>query len=344
MQKLKKLWKAATIIWVLVGLSNGYPGILIPAYADDSPRTVWGDPDLQGIWTTATATPLERPAKHVDRRYDGNSWATALTERRRALQEKSSPAVVAATSNGDSARIIVPSAWFDLASVPLPGRPPSMIVVPPDGRIPWKADAKARSDRDQAHTGVGPYHSYLDMDTGERCISDGVTMWPQHPYNNNFQIFQTRDHVAILQEMYHEYRIIPLDGRAHIDAAIGQWLGDSRGHWEGETLVIETRGYAAKDHYYWAWPWRAARATLRLTERLTRVDETTIDYRFTIEDPTMFTEPWTALVPMTNDHKSRGLTSGPVYEFACHEGNYSIPNILKASQMQEGKTENTGAN
>jgi hypothetical protein len=219
-----------------------------------------------------------------------------------------------------------------------------MIVEPPDGRIPWKAAAKAKSDRDQAHTGVGPYHSYLDLDTGERCISDGVTMVPLWVYNNNYQIFQTQDHIAILHEMYHEYRIIPLDGRPHIDAAIGQWQGDSRGHWEGETLVIETRGYAAKGHYYWAWPWRAARPTLHLTERLTRVDETTIDYRFTIEDPTMFTEPWTALIPMTNDHKARGLTSGPLYEFACHEGNYAIPNILKANQVQEGETGNTGAN
>ncbi len=319
------------MLWVLVGLLSGYPGILTTAYADDSLRNAWGDPDLQGIWTTATATPLERPAKYADQQF--------LTESEGAEQG----AAILKQFLGSDNEFWKP-AWFDLGLKPLPGRPAAMIVVPPNGRIPWKADAKARSDRDRAHTGVGPYHSYLDMDTGERCISDGVTMWPQHPYNNNFQIFQTRDHVAILQEMYHEYRIIPLDGRAHIDAAIGQWQGDSRGHWEGETLVIETRGYAPKGHYYWAWPWRAARATLRLTERLTRVDETTIDYQFTIEDPTMFTEPWTALIPMTNDHKSRGLTSGPVYEFACHEGNYSIPNILKASQMQEGKTENTGAN
>jgi hypothetical protein len=315
------------MLWVLVGLLSGYPGILTTAYADDSPSTAWGDPDLQGIWTTATATPLERPEQYSDRSF--------LTESEDAEQ---GAAVLEPFQGGGR------EAWFDLGLKPLPGRPASMIVEPSDGRIPWKADAKAKSDRDQAHTGVGPYHSYLDMDTGERCISDGVTMWPQHPYNNNFQIFQTRDHIAILQEMYHEYRIIPLDGQPHINPAIGQWLGDARGHWEGETLVIETRGYAAKGHYYWAIPWRSARPTLRVTERLTRVDETTIDYRFTIEDPTMFTEPWTALVPMTNDHAARGVTSGPVYEFACHEGNFSIPNILKANQVKQGETENTGAN
>ena len=304
------------ILWAVV-LFSLCCGVMRMGIADEGPQTAWGAPELQGIWTTATSTPLERPEQYADRRFLTDSEVAELGQ---GVQDRF----------GDGGT----EGWFDLGLEPLPGHPSSMIVKPADGRIPWRADVKARNHVEPGPAGLGPYLHYLDFDTGERCISDGITMFPQHPYNNNFRILQTPDHVVILQEMFGEVRIVPLDGLPHIESSLGQWLGDARGHWEGQTLVIETRGYAAKGDYHWAVPWRSVRPTLRLTERLTRLDDTTIDYRFTITDPTMFTEPWTAVLPMTNDHESRGVTGGRIYEFACHEGNYSLPHILKAHHSE----------
>lgn len=289
------------------------------ACVGNTPQTSWGAPDLQGVWTTATATPLERPEHYADRRFLSDS---EVAEQAQAVRNKF----------GDGGT----EGWFDLGLEPLPGNPSSMITQPADGRIPWRAEALL--DDATTRSSQRRYSHYLDFDTGERCISDGITMFPQHPYNNNFRIVQTPDYVVILQEMFGEYRIVPLDGRPHIDASLGQWLGDARGRWEGHTLVIETKVFAAKDSYRWAVPWRSVRPTLRLTERLTRIDEATIDYRFTITDPAVFTEPWTAVVPMTNDHESRGVTGGRVYEFACHEGNYSLPHVLKARRTDRLST------
>ncbi|MDP6376977.1 MAG: hypothetical protein QF921_04285 [Pseudomonadales bacterium] len=295
----------------------------------DPPKTAWGAPDLQGVWTTATSTPLERPDRLAGRTHLTDEEARALearTEEAFAAFDKEPPP----GSVGGYNRV-----WLDPGMKMLPGNPTSLIVDPPDGKIPWKPEARTRSDAEQARYGVGPYYSYLDLDTGERCISDGVTMAPLQPYNMNFQIFQTEDMIAINQEMYHEYRIIPLDGRPHIDPAIGQWLGDARGRWEGDTLVIESRRFATKNHYHWAWPWRASRAGLKITESLRRVDENTIDYRFTVEDPDMFTRSWTAISPMTSDQASRGVTAGRLYEYACHEGNYALANVLKGAAGRE---------
>ena len=161
--------------------------------------------------------------------------------------------------------------------------------------------------------------SYLDRDTGERCITDGLPITPLQFYNLNFQIFQTPQYVAILAEMYHDYRIIPLDGRAH--GSIPQWLGDGRGRWEGDTLVVDTTEFADETEYVWAWPWRTPSPTFHLVERFRRVDRQTIDYQFTIEDPSLLTRPLTAPAPLTK-------TEGAIYEYACHEGNYGLRDIL----------------
>ena len=296
----------------------------------DPPRTAWGTPDLQGVWTTATLTPLERADVHAGKSHLSAAEAAALE-----TQAEAQTAKIDTTEPGPGEVGGYNRAWLDMGMKLLPDRRTALIVDPPDGRIPWRPEAKAASDAERARYGVGPYDSFLDLDTGERCISDGVSMAPLQPYNMNFQIFQTPDHVAILQEMYHEYRIIPLDGRPHLEPAIGQWLGSARGHFDGETLVVHTQGFADKSSYYWAWPWRAARPQLKMTERLTVVDADTIDYRFTIEDPTMFTRPWTVSAPMTRDHASRGVTGGALYEFACHEGNYALPNVLGGARETE---------
>ena len=191
-----------------------------------------------------------------------------------------------------------------------------------------------RDSSQSARYGIGPFNDYTDLDTGERCISDGITMVALQPYNMNYQIVQTEDTIVIAHEMYHEFRVIPLDGRPFISDKIGQWLGDARAHWEGDTLVIESRNFADKLDYYWAWPWRSARGSLTLIERLTRLDETNMDYQVIVDDPEMFTQPWTISAPMTTDQASRGVTAGPLFEFACHEGNYALPNVLRGAQME----------
>ena len=295
--------------------------------AADVPVTPWGKPSLEGVWTTATLTPLERPETVA---------ATPLTEAERAEMEADAEALWESFDQPPPPGSVggYNREWLDPGMKALPDGRPSLIVDPPDGRIPWRAQARAAADAERARYGVGPYYSFTDLDTGERCLSDGVTMAPLQPYNMNYQIFQTEDHLAIVHEMYHEYRIVPLDARPFVPEEVGQWLGDARGHWEDDTLVIVSKGFADKSDYYWAWPWRAARPSLKLVERLRRVDEETIDYEFTVEDPEMFTRPWTASAPMTTDQASRGVTAGPLYEFACHEGNYALPNILRGARLE----------
>ena len=302
---------------------------LTSAAASDVPMTAWGKPSLEGVWTTATLTPLERPETVRDARLTEAQRAemeAAAEQMWEALEQPPPPGQV-----GGYNRV-----WLDPGMKALPDGRPSLVVDPPDGRIPWRPEALAASNAESARYGVGPYYSYADLDTGERCLSDGVTMAPLQPYNMNYQIFQTEGHLAIVHEMYHEYRIVPLDGRPFLPEEVGQWLGDARGHWEGDTLVIVSKGFADKSHYYWAWPWRAARPSLTVVERLRRVDAETIDYEFTVEDPEMFTRPWTASAPMTTDQASRGVTAGPLYEFACHEGNYALPNILRGARLEAG--------
>ena len=292
--------------------------LMQPVIAEDIPKTPWGVPDLQGVWTNATSTPLERPDEYANTEVLSEAQRGQLGE---AVLEK----------YGQGGR----EAWFDLGLKALSNGQMSLIIHPKNGKIPWKTDSKkttslsGKSYFPWETTAPGaPFRSYRDLDTGERCITDGVGIYPQHPYNNNFQIFQTDLYIVIMQEMYHEYRIIPLDGRPHLDPPVGQWLGDARGYWEGDTLIIESQGYMDTEGWHWAVPWRAAKPTLKLTERLTRTDEFTIDYFFTMEDSTRFSEPWTARIPLTNNHAERGVTGGDLYEFACHEGNYSIPNML----------------
>ena len=177
----------------------------------------------------------------------------------------------------------------------------SLIIDPPDGRIPWTPEGRERFESDSSRYGVGPFNSWVDADTGERCLTDGLPFVPLQGYNMNYHILQGPGWVAMLNEMFHEYRLIPTDGRSHVPAHVGQWLGDARGRWEGETLVVETTSFADKGHYLWRATWRGARPTLHLVERFTRVDETTLDYEFTMTDPAMFTSPLGGARP--DDHR-----------------------------------------
>ena len=294
-----------------------------------APRTAWGDPDLRGIWTGSSITPLERPEEFAGREFLTESEADAIEER--AARDR----VDRPPRPGDPGTYN--QIWFDPASKVVPTRRTSLIVDPPDGRLPFTEEGRRHQTRSSARYGVGPRDSWVDLDTGERCLTDGMPLPYWTGYNNNYQLFQSRDYVVILAEMFRDRRIIPLDGRPH--GSVPQWLGDARGRWEGDTLVVETTGFADKAHYWWASAWRASRPTMRLTERFTRVNAETIDYQFTMDDAAMFTRPWTAAFPLTTNQASRGVTVGQLYEYACHEGNYALPNVLAGARAKDGAAE-----
>ncbi len=289
----------------------------------DVHRTPWGDPDLQGIWTGSTITPLERPEKFAGKEF--------LTEAEAAQLEKEALAntVDRAPREGDAGTYN--QVWFDPSSKVLPGRRTSLIVDPPNGRIPFTPDGANAQVRSREAYGHGNYDSWLGLDTGERCITDGPPVYFSG-YNNNYEIIQAPGYVMILHELYRENRVIPLSGTP--SARIPSLTGNPRGHWEGETLVVESANFRSVEGR-WQDAWRAVRPSTHLVERFTRVDARTINYQFTWEDPTMYTRPWTAAYPLTNDQASRGVTSGQLYEYACHEGNYAAVNILHGARMAE---------
>ena len=316
---------AVAATWLATASAAGQPQ---SAATWTMPRTSWGAPDLQGIWTNATLTPMERPetleAASVLTAEQAAEFEVQSAENLR-VNDRRIPGVVGAYNQF----------WMDAGTTVVESLRTSLVVDPPDDRIPWSAAGRARLESDSGRYGVGPFDSWVDADTGERCLTDGLPLVPLQGYNMNTHILQAPGWVAILNEMFHEYRIVPVDGRAPVAPAIGQWLGGGNGRWEGDTLVVESTRFAGRGHYLWRATWRAARPTLHLVERFTRVDEQTIDYEFTMTDPEMFTRPWTALVPMTTDHASRGVTSGPMYEYACHEGNYGLMNMLRGARAQE---------
>ena len=297
-----------------------------------APLTAWGDPDLQGVWTSATLTPLERPERQAGRELLTEEEAAEIerqsAENRAANDGKSAPGSVGGYNQ----------VWLDAGTRVTGSRRTALIVDPPDGRIPWRPGEREAHDRERARYGVGPFHSYTDADTGERCITDGLpNMVPLQPYNMNLQILQTPGQVVMLHEMYHELRVIPLDGRPL--TGIPQWTGEARGRWEGGALVVETVNFVDKPDAFWSAPWRKARSTLTLVERFTRVGPESIDYTFTLEDPEVFARAWTASAPMTTDQASRGVTAGPLWEYACHEGNHAMVNILSGARAEEARAE-----
>ncbi len=268
-------------------------------------RTPWGHPDLQGIWNNATNTPLEQ-----------------MTSAEQEAGRRAMASVREATEGTGAG-------WPELGKA----AGPSLVVDPPDGKIPYTADARKAEAHAAARYGIGPYESFLDPDTGERCLTDGVTalMW-QGPNGGHNRIMQSPGYVTILHEEYRDRRIIPMDGRAH--GSIRQWFGDAVGRWEGSTLVVDTVNFLDKTHYEWANVWTRPSETLHLVERFTRVDADTIEYEITIEDPTTFTRPWKAVVPIT-----RLPSETQIYEYACHEGNYAMPNLLSGARAQDKAAE-----
>jgi len=208
----------------------------------------------------------------------------------------------------------------------------SLIVDPPDGQLPFTPDAKKAEARSAARYGVGPFESYLDPDTGERCLTDGVTgmMW-QGPNGGHNRIVQSPGFVTILHEEYRDRRVIPVDGRQH--GTIRQWFGDAVGRWEGDTLVVDTTNFIDRTNYEWASIWTRPSESLQLVERFKRVDPATLEYTITVEDPTTFTRPWTAVIPI-----SKLSDDTQIYEYACHEGNYAMSNLLSGGRTDAART------
>ena len=231
--------------------------------------------------------------------------------------------------------------WLDRGTTTVGTRRTSLIVEPPNGRFPELSPVgQRRTDERRAYLEEHAADSYVDRNTSDRCIVGFNAGPPITPlgYNQNLQVFQTPDHVVLVTEMVHTPRVVPLDGRPSLSDDIRQWSDDSRGHWKGDTLVVETANF--RDERRWI-PLGSAPAgtgssgTMTLVERFTRLDEKTIEYRFTMTDPVMFTRAWTAAIPLTTDQAARGVTVGPLYEYACHEGNYSVVNILSGARAQE---------
>lgn len=290
------------------------------------PRTPWGAPDLQGVWIGSTLTPMERPKELAGKQFLTAEEAATLEDK--AAHNQFVDRAPAAGDPGTYNQV-----WFDNGIKVVPDRRTSLIVDPPDGRIPWKPGARNAIGTTLR---IGPFNRPVDLDTGERCLTDGLPML-RLGYNPNSLIVQTPDYVVILHEMFHDRRIIPLNGRPH--GTIPQWNGDIGGRWDKDTLVVETTNFFDKTQYRWAATWKAPSRTMRLVERFTRVDPETLEYQFTLEDPSKFTRPWTAIIPQTTNQAARGVTAGVLYEYACHEGNYAMVNVLKGARAQEKAAE-----
>ncbi len=309
-----------------------------------TPRTADGQPDLQGVWDFRTLTPLQRPE-------DRGAQATLTEEEAAAIEQESAQSAIDADQPSEVRTEPLPvggnvggynNFWFDRGAGVVDDRRTSLISDPPDGRVPMlqpgyeMVELSLGEDRPGTRpvrvraAGIGA-DSYEDRGLAERCLlgfNSGPPIVPAG-YNQNLQIFQTPDHVVILHEMVHDARIVPLDGRAHVSDNVRQWMGNSRGSWDGDTLVVETRNFTDKTSSFSPSVTMAAGdgSTLHLTERFSRIAKDTLLYEFTVDDLTTFIKPFSASIPM-----KRGEA---LFEYACHEGNYGLMNILAGARQGE---------
>ena len=296
----------------------------------DVSRTAWGDPDLNGVWDFRTLTPFERPEDLADQEFFTEEEAAQFEANRLAefeVRDDQEPADIGGNYN---------QFWFDPGDQVSATNQTSLVIDPPSGRVPALVSvAQAKADALREHReGIDPhaptYGGFVDDLGGGmfavRCIlgfNSGPPMTPGG-YNQNVQLFQTPDHVVLLNEMVHSSRVIPLDGREHISDNVRQWMGDSRGHWEGNTLVVETTNFLRETSFRNG----VTTSDLKLVEKFTRTDAGTLMYDVTVEDPNTWSRPWSYRIPMrANDM--------PIFEYACHEGNYGLENILAGAREKE---------
>jgi hypothetical protein len=292
------------------------------------PRTPWGKPDIGGIWDFRTVTPLERPVELGDKAtmtpQEAEEFARKAVEARDAdkNRDKEQRRVVNGTAETEDVALAYNNFWWDRGTKVVETMRTSLIIDPPNGRLPeMTPEGKARTaaeDERRERPAWGPE----DRSVGERCVlgfNSGPPMTPA-AYNMNVQIFQTENTVALLNEMVHNARIVPTDGRPQ--ANVPQWVGTSKGRWEGDTFVVETSGF------YQTTSLRGSSPSLKLTEKFTRVDEDTLMYEYTVNDPKTWTRPYTVQIPMVK-------AEGVMYEYACHEGNYGMTSLLSGARYIE---------
>jgi hypothetical protein len=285
------------------------------------PRTADGHPDLQGLWSYATLTPFERPAEFAGKEF--LSEQEVLEYEKRRLRDNNQDRRDG-TPEADVARAYN-DFWWDRGTKVVSTRRTSLVVDPPDGRIPpLTPEAQKRAAERAEARKLRPADGPEDRPLMERCILFGGGGAPMVPtaYNNNALFVQTRDRVVIVNEMVHDARVIYLDGRPRLPETVRQWLGDSHGRWDGDTLVVETTNFTDQSNF------RGSSAKMRLTERFTRTAEDTLLYQFTVDDPTSFTRPWSVELPLWKNPEL-------MYEYACHEGNTGMAGVLAGYRKAE---------
>jgi hypothetical protein len=314
--------RSAVTIWILYLLAA-------PVSGQPAPRTAWGDPDLQGIFTFATITPLERPNEVGGKEVLTEEEARSLEERtaRERIDRPPRPG-----DTGTYNRF-----WVDYGTQVV-GTNRTSLITDEDGTLPPLAPPALERNTIQRAAGSQPPGGPEDLTVTDRCIlgfNSGPPFLPS-AYNNTVQLFQTPDYVVILNEMIHDARFVPLGGRPHLDPRVRQWMGDSRGRWEGDTLVVETTNFDSnRELMRGVNLWRYTNAhghegTAHLVERFTRLDANTVSYSFTLNDPGTWTRPWSASFPLVG-------IDGELFEYACHEGNYSMANILSGARAHESR-------
>jgi hypothetical protein len=292
------------------------------------PRTADGKPDLQGIWSNASIIPLERPKELEGKQLLSPEEMAAYEAKVFARSTRERPVAPGQVGTYNDF-------WWDADSKRAPNLRTSIIVDPPDGKIPaLTPEAQKRVEADRAYAREHPADGPEDRPLMERCLLFPTTgppmlpsFWENHVFGaltTNYEIVQTPEYVVIFVELNHDTRIIPLDGRPHLSPNVAQWLGDSRGHWEGDTLVVDTTNFTHKTKF------RGADGNLHMTERFTRTASDILLYQFTMDDPTAFIKPWQGEVPMI-------ASQGPLFEHACHEGNYGLTGILGGARADERK-------
>jgi len=299
-----------------------------------TPRTADGQPDLQGTWANDNATPLERPLEfkgralltdeelatlkvRASRLFNGEGDAAFGDQLYQTLLTNPEKFTSTDGRTGDYNQFWLPERVFDHRT--------SLVTDPPDGRIPALTPAAQKALADQAASRRELAEGPEDRSLSERCITFGVPRVTA-AYMSYYQIVQSKDSVALVMETIHDTRIIPLDGRPHAGAPIRNWLGDSRGHWEGDTLVVDTTNFSSKANF------RGARQNLHLVERFTRTSADVLEYQFTVEDPTVWVKPWAAMIPLQR-------SKAKLFEYACHEGNLGLAGILSGARMDEKASE-----
>ena len=317
----------SVLLFALAG-ALALPGL---AMAQDAPTTAWGAPDLQGVWDFRTITPLQRPEDLGDKAFlteeEAAGRENAAIERDVELWEADARRTEAGGSVGGYNNF-----WMDRGTRVIGTRRTSLITDPPNGRLPEMTEAgQARQTAGRGSFSTEIQASYTDFSNADRCLMGFNAGPPITPggYNQNVQIFQTQEEVVLLTEMVHTVRVVPLDDRPELDESLAQWSGVSRGYWDGDTLVVQTANFDVDRN------WRGASADMRLEERFTRVDADTLEYEYTVNDPDTWVAPWTVNLPMVRNDL-------PLFEYACHEGNYSMETMLTGARTEDAAAAKKG--